>query len=103
MSVLSIGELLDLGGSASTTGLVPYSALEYNGSGCISGISGSAIAGVGGVSGMTLIFDSSMNQTFSGNSSTVGVDVGSFMRVVSNSSEATLPGILYVVTGSVIV
>lgn len=45
MSVLSIGELLDMGGSASTTGLVPYSALEYNASGAISGISGSAIAG----------------------------------------------------------
>ena len=45
MSILSIGELLDLGNSASTAGLVPYSALEYNGSGDISGISGSAIAG----------------------------------------------------------
>lgn len=45
MSILSIGELLDLGNSASTAGLVPYSALEYNASGDISGISGSAIAG----------------------------------------------------------
>lgn len=45
MSVLSIGELLDLGGSASTAGLVPYSALEYNANNEISGISGSAIAG----------------------------------------------------------
>ena len=45
MSILSIGELLDLGNSASTAGLVPYSALEYNASGGISGISGSAIAG----------------------------------------------------------
>jgi hypothetical protein len=43
--ILSIGELLDLGNSASTAGLIPYSALEYNGSGAISGISGSAIAG----------------------------------------------------------
>lgn len=43
--ILSIGELLDLGNSAATAGLVPYSALEYNGSGAISGISGSAIAG----------------------------------------------------------
>lgn len=43
--ILSIGELLDLGNSASTAGLIPYSALEYNGSGNISGISGSAIAG----------------------------------------------------------
>ena len=43
--ILSIGELLDLGNSASTAGLIPYSALEYNGSGDISGISGSAIAG----------------------------------------------------------
>lgn len=45
MSILSIGELLDLGNSASTAGLVPYSALEYNETGAISGISGSAIAG----------------------------------------------------------
>ena len=44
MSILSIGELLDLGNSAATAGLIPYSALEYNGSGDISGISGSAIA-----------------------------------------------------------
>lgn len=43
--ILSIGELLDLGNSASTAGLIPYSALEFNGSGDISGISGSAIAG----------------------------------------------------------
>ena len=43
--ILSIGELLDLGNSAATAGLIPYSALEYNGSGSISGISGSAIAG----------------------------------------------------------
>ena len=45
MSILSIGELLDMGNSASTAGLVPYSALEYNASGDISGISGSVIAG----------------------------------------------------------
>ena len=45
MAILSIGELLDLGNSAATAGLVPYSALEYNASGDISGISGSAIAG----------------------------------------------------------
>lgn len=44
MSILSIGELLDLGNSAATAGLVPYSALEYNETGAISGISGSAIA-----------------------------------------------------------
>lgn len=43
--ILSIGELLDLGNSASTAGLIPYSALEYDGTGRISGISGSAIAG----------------------------------------------------------
>ena len=43
--ILSIGELLDLGNSATTAGLIPYSALEYNGSRSISGISGSAIAG----------------------------------------------------------
>lgn len=43
--ILSIGELLDLGNSASTAGLIPYSALEFNGSGDISAISGSAIAG----------------------------------------------------------
>lgn len=44
--ILSIGELLDLGNSAATAGLIPYSALEYDGTGRVSGISGSAIAGV---------------------------------------------------------
>ena len=44
--ILSIGELLDLGNSAATAGLIPYSALEYDGTGRISGISGSSIAGV---------------------------------------------------------
>jgi hypothetical protein len=43
--ILSIGELLDLGNSAATAGLIPYSALNYDGTGRISGISGSAIAG----------------------------------------------------------
>ena len=80
--------------------MIPYSALDYSaGSQDITGISGSAF----GVSGMTLIFDSSMNQTFSGNSSTVGVDVGSFIRAVGDASEATAANILYIVTGSVIV
>lgn len=45
--ILSIGELLDLGGSASTAGLIPYSALEYSAQ-VITGISGSAIGGQGG-------------------------------------------------------
>ncbi len=42
--ILSIGELLDLGGSASTAGLIPYSALEYS-SQKITAISGTAIGG----------------------------------------------------------
>lgn len=86
--------------SSAMSSYVPYSSLEYSAdSTTITGISGSAL----GVSGMTLIFDSSMNQTFSGNSSTVGVDVGSFMRAVGDSAEATAANILYIVTGSVIV
>ena len=40
--ILSIGELLDLGGSASTAGLIPYSALEYSAQ-KITAISGTAI------------------------------------------------------------
>lgn len=43
--ILSIGELLDLGNSANMSAYIPYSGLEYNASGAISGISGSAIAG----------------------------------------------------------
>lgn len=43
--ILSIGELLDLGNSSNMSAYVPYSGLEYNASGAISGISGSAIAG----------------------------------------------------------
>ena len=42
--ILSIGELLDLG-NANNSAYIPYSGLEYNASGAISGISGSAIAG----------------------------------------------------------
>lgn len=43
--ILSIGELLDLGTAANMSAYIPYSGLEYNASGAISGISGSAIAG----------------------------------------------------------
>lgn len=42
--ILSIGELLDLGGSAYMTAYVPFSGLNYSGS-TITGISGSAIGG----------------------------------------------------------
>lgn len=102
------GQITSINGSAiagnadqsALSSMIPYSALDYSaGSQDITGISGSAF----GVSGMTLIFDSSMNQTFSGNSSTVGVDVGSFIRAVGDASEATAANILYIVTGSVIV
>ena len=51
--ILSIGELLDLGGSASTAGLIPYSALEYSAQ-VITGISGSAIGGQGGTDSATV-------------------------------------------------
>ena len=43
--ILSIGELLDLGTAANMSAYIPYSGLNYNASGAISGISGSAIAG----------------------------------------------------------
>lgn len=45
MAILSIGELLDMGNSAQMSSYVPYSAIDYNSDGDISGISGSAIAG----------------------------------------------------------
>ena len=45
MALLSIGEILDLGNSANMSAYIPYSALDYNPTGAISGISGSAIAG----------------------------------------------------------
>lgn len=51
--ILSIGELLDLGGSASTAGLIPYSALEYSAQ-KITGISGTAIGGQGGTDSATV-------------------------------------------------
>ena len=44
MAILSIGELLDMG-QGSADHLIPYSALEYNQTGSITGISGSSIAG----------------------------------------------------------
>lgn len=51
--ILSIGELLDLGGSASTAGLIPYSALEYSAQ-TITAISGTAIGGQGGTDSATV-------------------------------------------------
>ena len=45
MALLSIGEILDLGDSANMSSYIPYSALDYDPTGAISGISGSAIAG----------------------------------------------------------
>ena len=45
MALLSIGEILDLGNSANMSAYIPYSALDYDPTGAISGISGSAIAG----------------------------------------------------------
>ena len=36
--ILSIGELLDLGNRANMSAYIPYSGLEYNASGAISGI-----------------------------------------------------------------
>lgn len=45
MALLSIGEILDLGNSANMSSYIPYSALDYDPTGAISGISGSAIAG----------------------------------------------------------
>lgn len=51
--ILSIGELLDLGGSASTAGLIPYSALEYSAQ-KITAISGTAIGGQGGTDSATV-------------------------------------------------
>lgn len=45
MALLSIGEILDLGNSVNMSSYIPYSALDYNPTGAISGISGSAIAG----------------------------------------------------------
>ena len=45
MALLSIGEILDLGNSANMSSYIPYSALDYDPTGAISGIRGSAIAG----------------------------------------------------------
>lgn len=53
MAILSIGELLDLGNSAATAGLIPYSALEYSAQ-VITGISGTAIGGQGGTDSATV-------------------------------------------------
>ena len=52
--ILSIGELLDLGGNASSmSAYVPFSSLNYSGS-TITGISGSAIGGQGGTDSATV-------------------------------------------------
>ena len=77
MSVLSIGELLDLGGSASTAGLIPYSALEYNSNNEISGISGSAIAGGGG-----------------------GVDSATVSSIASSYAESAVSGVVSTVSSN---
>lgn len=102
MSVLSIGELLDLGGgSASTAGLIPYSALEYNGGGDISAISGSAIGG--SVTTTELVVNpSQMSATVSAGNIVIGLksDVYTPVVVVQNSAEATASNVVYIVTGS---
>lgn len=58
--ILSIGELLDLGGSASTAGLIPYSALEYSAQ-KITAISGTAIGGNVDSATVTAIVNSSVS------------------------------------------
>ena len=58
--ILSIGELLDLGGSASTAGLIPYSALEYSAQ-KITAISGTAIGGNVDSGTVTAIVNSSVS------------------------------------------
>lgn len=45
MALLSIGEILATGDSLNLSSYIPYSALDYNATGEISGIAGSAIAG----------------------------------------------------------
>ena len=131
MAVVKIGELLNAGGGVDPSALssyVNYSAIEYNTSNQITGISGSAIAGGGasfdgvyhdetltgsglsasplGVNKMELAFDAAtMTRTIVGNTATVSVNssfVPSYtapVQVVSQSSEATGANIVYVVTG----
>lgn len=131
MAVVKIGELLNAGGGVDPSVLssyVNYSAIEYNTSNQITGISGSAIAGGGasfdgvyhdatltgsglstsllGVKSMELEFDTAtMTRTLSGNTATVAVNtafVPSYtfpVQVVAQSSEATGANIVYVVTG----
>lgn len=130
MAVVKIGELLNAGGGVDPSVLssyVNYSAIEYNTSNQITGISGSAIAGGAsfggvyhdetltgsglsasplGVNKMELAFDAAtMTRTIVGNTATVSVNssfVPSYtapVQVVSQSSEATGADIVYVVTG----
>lgn len=88
--ILSIGELLDLGNSASTAGLIPYSALEYNGSGDISAISGSAIAG--GVE--SSVVSSIVSSMVSGKADQSAVDdcCSAMSAVVSGKMDASASG-----------
>ena len=95
MSVLSIGELLDMGGSASTTGLVPYSALEYNASGAISGISGSAIAGMDLSSKqdkLTFGYDTANRISSIDSSALVGMDEAQVSSIASSYATSAASG-----------
>jgi hypothetical protein len=85
-----MGELLDLGNSASTAGLIPYSALEYNGSGNISAISGSAIAG--GVE--SSVVSSIVSSMVSGKADQSAVDdcCSAMSAVVSGKMDASASG-----------
>ena len=72
--ILSIGELLDFGNSATTAGLIPYSAIEYNGYGNISGISGSAIAGGVDSAAVSSIVSSYVESSVSGKAEQSALD-----------------------------
>jgi len=93
--ILSIGELLDLGGSASTAGLIPYSALEYSAQ-KITAISGTAIGGNVDSATVTAI----VNSAVSGKVDQSAFDqCCSSMSSVVSSLETSVTSISSVVSG----
>jgi hypothetical protein len=93
--ILSIGELLDLGGSASTAGLIPYSALEYSAQ-KITAISGTAIGSNVDSATVTAIVSSAV----SGKADQSALDqCCSSMSSVVSSLETSVTSISSVVSG----
>lgn len=91
MAILSIGELLGMGGSADTAGLIPFSGLEYDASGYISGISGSAIGGAGGGGGIDPATCSAIASSYAESAASSKLNSSAFSSYTSTALDGHVP------------